>query len=86
MSHVQGLVALSRGEKDLAARRLREAAAGWRRRLEGGAAYTGDGAAGDRYVAALIDLGRPPMAGLVRPEAELAALRADMDTLGGLDA
>jgi hypothetical protein len=37
-------------------------------------------------VAALIDLGRPPMAGLVWPEAELAALRADMDTLGEADA
>ncbi len=36
MSHVQGLVALSRGDKDLAARRLRDAAAGWRRRLPSG--------------------------------------------------
>ena len=90
MSHVQGLVALSRGEKDLAARRLRDAAAGWRRRLEAGAraktARAADGAVGERYVAALIDLGRPPMAGLVWPEAELAALRADMDTLGDTDA
>ena len=87
MSHVQGLVALSRGDKDLAARRLRDAAAGWRRRLPAaGAGHAGDSAAGDRYVAALIDLGRPPIAGLVRPEAELAALRADMDTLGGSDA
>ena len=89
MSHVQGLVALSRGEKDLAARRLRDAAAGWRRRLKAGApAQTARaaGAVGERYVAALIDLGRPPMAGLVWPEAELAALRADMDTLGDIDA
>jgi hypothetical protein len=92
MSHVQGLVALSRGDKGLAARRLRDAAAGWRRRLpaagagHAGDSAAGDSAAGDRYVAALIDLGRPPIAGLVRPEAELAALRADMDTLGGPDA
>jgi len=84
MSHVQGLVARSRGERDLAARRLREAEAGWRRRLPSGQA--GDGAAGEWYAAALIDLGRPPVAALVRPAAELAAVQADIKTLGGPDA
>ena len=87
MSHVQGLIARSRGEQDLAARRLREAEAGWRRRLPAGQAQqAGDGAAGEWYAAALIDLGRPPVAALVRPAAELAALQADIKTLGGPDA
>jgi hypothetical protein len=87
MSHVQGLIARSRGEQDLAARRLLEAEAGWRRRLPAGqAGQAGDGAAGEWYVAALIDLGRPPVAALVRPAAELAALQADIKTLGGPDA
>ncbi len=92
MSHAQGLIALCRGEKDLAARRLREAEAGWRRRLTAGQDRppgrepSAGAAAGERYVAALIDLGRPPVAGLVRPAAELAALHADIMTLGGSDA
>jgi len=38
------------------------------------------------YAAALIDLGRPPVAGLVRPAAELASAHADIKTLGGPDA
>ena len=75
MSHVQGLIALSRGELGLAARRLREAEAGWRRRAAAARVSPDrDSAAGDRYVAALIDLGRPPIAGLVDPDRELAAL------------
>ncbi len=41
MSHVQGLIALSRGELDLAGRRLREAEAGWRRRASAGRARAG---------------------------------------------
>ena len=87
MSHVQGLVALSRGELDLASRRLREAEAGWRRRVAAGRARADrDSAAGERYVAALIDLGRPPIAGLVEPDRELAALCADIAALGGVDA
>jgi hypothetical protein len=34
MSHVQGLIALRRGNRSLAAKRLREAESGWLRRLE----------------------------------------------------
>ena len=86
MSHVQGLIAVSRGEPDLAGRRLRQAEAGWRRRAAGRALPDRDSAAGDRYVAALIDLGRPPIAGLVEPDRELAALCADLAALGGVDA
>ena len=71
---VQGLVATARGDHALAARRFEEAAAGWRRRLE----RTGDG---DRYAAALADLGRPPVAGLVEPERELERVLADLRAL-----
>jgi hypothetical protein len=42
--------------------------------------------AGQGYVAALTDLGRPPVAALVEPARELAALRADIAMAGGLDA
>jgi DNA-binding SARP family transcriptional activator len=87
MSHVQGLIALSQGEPDLAGRRLRQAEAAWRRRAAAGRALADrDSAAGERYVAALIDLGRPPIAGLVEPDRELAALCADIAALGGADA
>ena len=86
MSHVQGLIALSRGDPDLASRRLREAETGWRRRAAARTLPGRDSAAGDRYVAALIDLGRPPLAGLVEPDRELAALCADLAALGGSDA
>jgi DNA-binding SARP family transcriptional activator len=85
MSHVQGLVALRRGNPSLAGRRLREAESGWLRRAGQGRAEH-DRDAGQGYVAALIDLGRPPVAALVEPAKELAALRADIARLGGLDA
>jgi DNA-binding SARP family transcriptional activator/tetratricopeptide (TPR) repeat protein len=85
MSHVQGLIALRRGNRPLAAKRLREAESGWLRRCgQGRAEY--DRAAGQGYVAALTDLGRPPVAALVEPARELAALRADIAMAGGLDA
>lgn len=76
MTHVQGLIALQRGELPLARQRLREAAASWRRR----AAAKND--AGEGYVAALIDLGRPPISTLVEPERELAVIDADLAAAG----
>ena len=86
MSHVQGLIALHRGDRSLAARRLREAEAGWLRRSRRDHGER-DRESGQGYVAALIDLGRPPVAALVEPGRELAALRADIATdLGGPDA
>ena len=85
MSHVQGLIALRRGNLPLAARRLREAETGWLRRCGQGRTER-DRDAGQGYVAALIDLGRPPAAALIEPARELAALQADIATLGGLDA
>ena len=72
MCHAQGLVALDRGDRQLAAMRLREAAAGWERQ----ARLTRQ--AGEGYVAALIDLGRPPVAALVEPGRELAVISEDL--------
>jgi DNA-binding SARP family transcriptional activator len=85
MSHVQGLIALRRGNPPLAAKRLREAESGWLRRCGQGRAES-DRAAGQGYVAALTDLGRPPVAVFVEPARELTALRADIAMAGGLDA
>ncbi len=89
MSHVQGLIALQRGNRSLAERRLREAESGWLRRSRQDHGER-DSESGQGYVAALIDLGRPPVAALVEPARELAALRADIAAagvlLGGRDA
>jgi tetratricopeptide (TPR) repeat protein len=76
MARVQGLVARARGDTDTARRRLSEAAEGWRRR---GGTVKG---AGEEYMAALVDLGRPPVVGLVDPVWEL---RRTLAELAGLD-
>ena len=64
---VQGLIARARGDLALARRRFEESAAGWRSMLASVAAVTADG-----YMATIVDLGRPPVVGLVEPERELA--------------
>jgi tetratricopeptide (TPR) repeat protein len=73
-ARVQGLVARARGDRAVARARLREAAAGWRRlrppRL------------GDSHLANLVDLGRPPVVGLVEPDRELARVCAELADLG----
>jgi tetratricopeptide (TPR) repeat protein len=74
MARVQGLIALSRGDRAQARRRLAEAAGGWQRHL-------GHDAGAD-YVATFVDLGRAPIVGLVEPEWELRRLIAE---LAGLD-
>jgi len=63
------------GDRPLAERRLNEAAEGWRRRLD---RADGDGAA---YVANLVDLGRPPVQGLVEPARELERVEAELKEL-----
>jgi len=79
MSRVQGLIAAARGDQPLAARRLAESLAAWQR-----IAGTQDsGQAGACYVAALIDLGRPPVSSLVEPAVELAIVRADLAAITG---
>jgi len=69
MAFVQGLIAAARGDRALAGRRFEEAAQGW-----GAVLSTSSRAAGEDYLAVLVDLGRPPVVGLVEPERELAAI------------
>jgi DNA-binding SARP family transcriptional activator/tetratricopeptide (TPR) repeat protein len=73
MARVQGLVALARGDRIQARRRLNEAAAGWRRHLQHNP--------GAEFRANFIDLGRPPIVGLVEPEWELSRLTAELAEL-----
>jgi DNA-binding SARP family transcriptional activator/tetratricopeptide (TPR) repeat protein len=74
LTRLQGLIAAGRGDPALAERRLREASDGWRRLL-------GAASEGDRYTAALADLGRPPVAGLVEPARELDLVLADLASI-----
>ena len=73
LTRVEGLVAAARGDHSLAARRLEEAAALWGRRRGAGA--------GDEYMANLVDLGRPPVVGLVEPALELRRLESELRDL-----
>jgi DNA-binding SARP family transcriptional activator/tetratricopeptide (TPR) repeat protein len=75
MARVQGLVARARGDTAEARRRFAESAAGWRRR--GGAGRR----QGDEFMAVLVDLGRPPVVGLVEPDRELARVVAELAEL-----
>ena len=74
MTQVQGLIALARGDRAEARRRLSEAAEGWRRHLEHDT--------GAELLANFVDLGRAPIVGLVEPGWELRRLTAE---LAGLD-
>jgi hypothetical protein len=67
------LIALARGDRIQARRRLNEAAAGWRRHLQHNP--------GAELQANFIDLGRPPIIGLVEPEWELRRLAAELAEL-----
>ena len=82
MARVQGLVARGRGDLAQARRRLREAAGGWERLA--GAGRT-DRRIGDEFMAALVDLGRPPIVGLVEPDRELARVVAELQELEELE-
>jgi DNA-binding SARP family transcriptional activator len=75
LARVQGLIAVARGDRSLAARRLEEAARTWRRRA---AAHR----SGERYMAVLVDLGRPPVLGLIEPQRELERVEAELAALG----
>ena len=76
MCFVQALVAAARGDAAEADRRLDEAAAAWERLLPRVGALTSEG-----YLANLLDLGRPPVLGLVEPRRELDRIHALRDTL-----
>jgi hypothetical protein len=73
MARVQGLIALARGDRVEARRRLNEAATGWRRHLERNS--------GADMLANFVDLGRPPIVGLVEPGWELQRLTAELAEL-----
>jgi tetratricopeptide (TPR) repeat protein len=70
LARVQGLVAAGRGDRAKAEAHLREAAAGWRRQLDAGERGT--------Y---WLDLGRPPVAGLVEPDRELEQIERELAAL-----
>ena len=76
ISWVQGLIAIARGDHETARRRLDEAAGGWRRVLPSVTSATADG-----YLANLVDLGRPPIIGLVEPRGELDRIDATLAQL-----
>jgi DNA-binding SARP family transcriptional activator/tetratricopeptide (TPR) repeat protein len=76
MTAIQGLIAAAGGDATLARRRYDEAAAGWERIAASVPAYTAEG-----YLANLVDLGRPPVVGLVEPARELARIAEDRAAL-----
>ena len=76
MTRIQGLIALARGDRAQARRRLTEAAAAWQR-------YLGHNA-GTEFLANFVDLGRPPIVGLIEPEWELRRLTAELAELDEL--
>jgi hypothetical protein len=75
LTRVQGLIAAARGDSGLARQRLREAAAGWERLVRAG------GSVAPGWHATLVDFGRAPVAGLIEPARELAAVEADLAAL-----
>jgi tetratricopeptide (TPR) repeat protein len=70
LTRVQGLIAAARGDREQAEAHLREAAGAWRRQL----------AAGDHGVY-WVDMGRPPVAGLVEPDRELEQIERELAAL-----
>jgi Tfp pilus assembly protein PilF len=73
LARVQGLLALARGEHALAARRLAEAARGWRR-------LAASSPSGEQLNVVLADFGRPVI-GLVVPSLELARVEDEQRRL-----
>jgi hypothetical protein len=76
VSFVQALIAVARDHPDEAMRRLDEARSAWARVLPQVGALTSEG-----YLANLLDLGRPPVLGLVEPQRELDRIQALRDRL-----
>jgi DNA-binding SARP family transcriptional activator/tetratricopeptide (TPR) repeat protein len=67
---IQGLIAAARGDEALARRRFDEAEREWRALLK----PASDGLTADAYMANLVDLGRPPVVGLVEPAREIVRI------------
>ena len=76
LARVQALLARARGDDEEALRYFDEAAAGWR------------GLGGldrrDAYMSNLVDLGRPPVAGLTEPARELKRVLSEREELHGM--
>ena len=70
MTFVQGLAARARGNHELAERRLRESERHWHRL---------DADASGEFLASLVDLGRPPVTGVVDPQYELDRIAAELE-------
>ncbi len=73
LARVQALIALARGEREEALRRIEESIAGWERLLV-------RTVRAETITAVLADLGRP-VVGLVEPERELARVRAEFTAI-----
>jgi tetratricopeptide (TPR) repeat protein len=72
MAFAQALSARARGDLPLAERRLREAEGHWRR-------LAGQGDASREHLASLVDLGRPPVTGVVDPAGELQRVAEELE-------
>jgi DNA-binding SARP family transcriptional activator/tetratricopeptide (TPR) repeat protein len=70
LTRVQALIAAARGDRATAVALLREAADGWRRQLAAGAP-----------AAYRVDMGRPPVAGLVELDRQLEQIERDLAAL-----
>jgi DNA-binding SARP family transcriptional activator/tetratricopeptide (TPR) repeat protein len=77
---IQGLIAAAKGDTPLARARFEESAHGWRTLIPSAAATTADG-----YNASLVDLGRPPLVGLIEPDTELARVEQQLQSMDDHD-
>ena len=73
LARVQALLARARGDGEQAQRYFDEAAAGWR--------GLGGLDRGDAYMSNVVDLGRPPVAGLAEPARELERVLSEREEL-----
>ena len=80
IAFVQALIASAEGDATEAVRRLDESTEAWHRVL-GASDMDADSATADGYLANLVDLGRPPVIGLVEPVRELARIDEARRTL-----
>ena len=76
LARVQALIALVRGDREEATRRIDEAIGGWQRLFE-------RTIRADSITSVLADLGRP-VVGLVEPERELERARSDLEAINAL--
>lgn len=73
MTRVQGLIALAAGDPAAGRKRLTEALEGWHRLSRR--------TTGEELFANFVDLGRPPIVGLIEPEREIERLRGELSAI-----